>query len=295
MERFPGMDLQNARDKHGAPSPADVLPFIRMVASGLAHAHSKAIVHRDLKPTNLMTIRGDARVIDFGIARIIDPEGFRYTRSGGTPIGGQFAAPELEDDPRLEGPRIDVFGLGACWYWLLTGQVPIGRSWETALTKIEGVDERYAAVVFKTLEPLELRFRTMEELEREVHALETGESPTSLDDLVTNDDAVLVLGVIFEQESLDSGGGIAVYNLERQVAGHISKLRLRLALDVLFARGFVERQQTTQWNEDYMEFVVTPPGQAWVKEHKQRVEKLLKTIEAPSQEPADESDEDIPF
>jgi serine/threonine protein kinase len=78
MEYFPGLNLQGARQKFGSPNPSKVLPFIEYVGSALEHAHSQNIIHRDIKPTNLLTTRGDARVVDFGIAYVMDPE--RTTR-----------------------------------------------------------------------------------------------------------------------------------------------------------------------------------------------------------------------
>ena len=67
------MDLQHAREKHGTPDPEAVLPFVEYVAGALGYAHAKGIVHRDIKPRNLMTLKGDGRVLDFGIAAVLDP------------------------------------------------------------------------------------------------------------------------------------------------------------------------------------------------------------------------------
>ena len=282
MERFEGYNLQVARERHGSPTPSAILPFLRMVASALGYAHQKSIIHRDLKPTNLMTIKNDARVIDFGIARIVDPNGNRFTQSGGTPIGGAFSAPELTEDPRLEDSRIDIYGLGACWYWLLTGQAPCGRNWEMVLTAIDGVTEDYAAVLFKTLNPIERRFSTMEELELEVRALETGGKIESSDDLLTNDDAMLVLGVVFEQETTGADGGVAIYELDRQVAQHITKLRLRLAVRQLLERKLLRVGEARDWNNTYDAYFVEKEGQDIVAQNPERFEKLLSAIE-PSQ------------
>jgi serine/threonine protein kinase len=93
MEYFPGMSLVQAR-QIGQPSPQVVLPFIEYVAGALSYAHENNVVHRDIKPQNLMTVKGDARVLDFGVAALLDPRGERFTRSSDAVAGDAFSAPE---------------------------------------------------------------------------------------------------------------------------------------------------------------------------------------------------------
>jgi serine/threonine protein kinase len=65
------------------------------LTDALGYAHENQIVHREVKPSNLMTLQGDARVLDFGLATVLDPSGERLTRTGGTAVGDAFSAPEL--------------------------------------------------------------------------------------------------------------------------------------------------------------------------------------------------------
>lgn len=298
MEKFGGWDLAHVRKVRGAPAPGIILPFFRKVSAAMAHAHSRGILHRDLKPENLMTTEGDARVIDFGIARIIDPQGVRFTRTGGTPMGGGFAAPEYETDPRSEDPRCDIFSLGACWYWLLTGRTPSGRNWELALSKVDGVTSEYEAVVFKCLNQLDSRFGSMTELEVEIRALELGEKTESATELLIDDDTMLVMGSIFEQEGPGDNDGVSIYEVERQMIDHISKLKLRIILNRLKTHNFIRVDEVKEWNDSYEGYFVTEEGESWVSKHHDQIELLLKTIEpkpeVPVSPPTDE-DDGLPF
>src|SRR5262249_2139512 len=113
------------------------------VCNAVAYAHSRGVVHRDLKPANIMLgPYGETLVVDWGLAKIIDPVngtaeesgtaaspaagGSTLTRSGtvlGTPA---FMSPEQAEGRYDEvGPASDVYSLGATLYTILTGQAPL--------------------------------------------------------------------------------------------------------------------------------------------------------------------------
>src|SRR5439155_2651382 len=72
LEFIDGQSLA-ARLEAGAIPLADALPLARQILSALEAAHDKGIVHRDLKPANIMiTAEGDVKVLDFGLARIVE-------------------------------------------------------------------------------------------------------------------------------------------------------------------------------------------------------------------------------
>jgi serine/threonine-protein kinase len=103
------------------------LELFERVCLAVAHAHRNLIVHRDLKPSNiLVTEQGDPRLVDFGIAKLLDPAGLEsVTRTGVQPMTPEYASPE-----QLRGEAIttatDVYQLGILLYLLLTGAHPHG-------------------------------------------------------------------------------------------------------------------------------------------------------------------------
>lgn len=128
MEHLDGCDLDQLVATHGPLHPARAVSLMRQACASLREAHALGIVHRDIKPSNLFLTRraqgGDhLKVLDFGIARRIERDESRLTLDGdavGTP---HFMAPEtfLGAEPN---PKVDVYGLGATLYFLLTGAKP---------------------------------------------------------------------------------------------------------------------------------------------------------------------------
>ncbi|UED84993.1 serine/threonine protein kinase [Streptomyces profundus] len=103
---------------------------VLLLANGLGHAlraiHGAGLVHRDLKPSNvLMTIDGP-RVIDFGIARALEPgPGPGVTRTGATVGSPGFMSPEQVRGQRVT-PASDIFCLGSLLAYAATGRTPFG-------------------------------------------------------------------------------------------------------------------------------------------------------------------------
>jgi tetratricopeptide (TPR) repeat protein/tRNA A-37 threonylcarbamoyl transferase component Bud32 len=100
------------------------------VCDAVRYAHGRGIIHRDLKPGNILVDEeNNPHVLDFGLARVADPEGGEP--EGLATMAGEFlgtfayAAPEqLEGDPTRIDVRTDVFALGILLYELLSGEHP---------------------------------------------------------------------------------------------------------------------------------------------------------------------------
>ncbi|WP_132000120.1 serine/threonine-protein kinase [Dokdonella fugitiva] len=134
MEYVDGMPLIDYCDAHVPDLRRRVKLFVQICAA-VAHAHGQLVVHRDLKPSNvLVTQEGSVKLLDFGIARILDPGGDTPQTRVFTP---EYAAPE-----QLRGERVtvatDVYALGLLLYELVAGRrLPIlergdtGREWTT--------------------------------------------------------------------------------------------------------------------------------------------------------------------
>ncbi|MEN8131890.1 MAG: serine/threonine-protein kinase, partial [Pseudomonadota bacterium] len=96
----------------------------------IAHAHDRGVVHRDLKPGNIMLVpdgAGVVKILDFGIAKILDTDYVDSVASSGRGVFGTpaYMAPEqIQRDP-CDG-RTDLYALGVVLYEMLTGKHPYG-------------------------------------------------------------------------------------------------------------------------------------------------------------------------
>jgi serine/threonine-protein kinase len=116
------------------------------VLEAVAHAHANLLVHRDIKPSNVLVDRGgQVKLVDFGIAKLLEGEGeegaaTELTREGGRALTPEFAAPE-----QLTGGNVttatDVFALGTLLYVLLTGRHPAGRALSTPASLVRAIVE----------------------------------------------------------------------------------------------------------------------------------------------------------
>ncbi|MBP7745807.1 MAG: serine/threonine protein kinase [Phycisphaerae bacterium] len=127
MERVAGTALTDYVRDHQL-SPRDTLELFRRVCDAVHYAHQRGVIHRDLKPSNiLVTADGQPKVLDFGLARIVEP-GADYTdlTEPGVFQGTlAYASPEqAEGQPGKIDVRTDVYSLGVILYQLLTGKFP---------------------------------------------------------------------------------------------------------------------------------------------------------------------------
>jgi serine/threonine protein kinase/Flp pilus assembly protein TadD len=122
MEFVPGEDLKSMIRMSRQLSLGATIGIAKQVCGGLAAAHKLGVVHRDLKPQNIMIDKeGNARIMDFGIARSI-------TGKGITGAGVMIGTPEYMSPEQVEGKdvdqRSDIYSLGVILYEMATGQVP---------------------------------------------------------------------------------------------------------------------------------------------------------------------------
>jgi eukaryotic-like serine/threonine-protein kinase len=110
----------------GPLSSREAARYLAPLCRAIHYAHQQGILHRDLKPANVLIDHdGQPYVTDFGLARAVEEDGPRLTRSGvvlGTP---SYMSPEQAfGDQGLVGPATDIYALGAILYELLTGRPP---------------------------------------------------------------------------------------------------------------------------------------------------------------------------
>ncbi|MFI8518873.1 serine/threonine-protein kinase [Streptomyces sp. NPDC085481] len=123
----PGPSLEQVVRDHG-PLPAEsILALALGLLRALQGIHGAGILHRDLKPSNVMLTVEGPRVIDFGIARALEPSVESLLTSTGMVVGSPgFMAPEQVRGESL-GPAADVFALGCVLMYAATGRLPFGH------------------------------------------------------------------------------------------------------------------------------------------------------------------------
>lgn len=132
MEYIRGETLAEWVTTRGPLSVDQACRVTRQIAVGLQHACDHGIVHRDIKPQNVMITSesGTARILDFGLGRLLDEQRHRsrITRESqilGTP---QYMAPEQAANSKVADTRSDIYSLGCTLYFALIGRPPFEAS-----------------------------------------------------------------------------------------------------------------------------------------------------------------------
>ncbi len=103
----------------------EAIEIVMQVAKALQHAHQRGFIHRDIKPKNIMISRsGTVKLADLGLARALGDKEAAVAEAGrayGTPY---YISPEQIRGELQIGPAADIYGLGATFYHMSTGQVP---------------------------------------------------------------------------------------------------------------------------------------------------------------------------
>ncbi len=130
MELLHGGTLEQEMQRKGRLSPRRCGEIVLPICDVLGETHAVGIIHRDVKPSNVFlhhSRQGEiVKVLDFGIARLVEDRAERTSDSGvvGTPI---YMAPERFTGGPLDG-RTDVYSLGVVLYEMLAGELPFGAA-----------------------------------------------------------------------------------------------------------------------------------------------------------------------
>lgn len=131
MEYVEGQTLEQRIKGQGPLGPKEAVIFFGQALNGLHHSHSKGIIHRDLKPSNIYITRDNQiKLIDFGVAKIIDPRSHADSNSMvGTLL---YMAPEQINGGNTDA-RSDVYTMGISLFEAVTGRLPFERRTDYAL------------------------------------------------------------------------------------------------------------------------------------------------------------------
>jgi predicted Ser/Thr protein kinase/GAF domain-containing protein len=153
MELVRGEDLRHVLQREGRLDSQRTLRILTAVCAAIEAAHREGVLHRDLKPENILLPggSGDAKVLDFGVAKVIENEPVESSASSSDAPTFMTAAGMLIGTPAYMAPeqfqgappdtRTDVFSLGVIAYEMLTGELPFGRGslGEVVLAQARGV------------------------------------------------------------------------------------------------------------------------------------------------------------
>jgi eukaryotic-like serine/threonine-protein kinase len=186
MEYVPGEDLKSFIRRSRQLTIGTAVTIAKQVCEGLEEAHRLGIIHRDLKPSNIIIDKdGNAKIMDFGIARSIREKGITGPSVMiGTP---EYMSPEQTEAKEVD-QRSDIYSLGIILYEMATGRVPFEG--ETALAiamKQKGetpknpkglnphIPDDLAGVILKCLEKdRSRRYQTASDVRAELERIEKG-------------------------------------------------------------------------------------------------------------------------
>lgn len=153
------------------------LRMFQQICDAVSHAHANLIVHRDLKPSNIMvTPAGDVRLLDFGIAKLLDSNDVplpEQTRTGARAFTLHYAAPEqVRGEPVTT--MTDVYSLGVVLYELLTDSKPYrlkrqtDAEWEEAILAADPLRPSQAVLRYVDADDAEVDPNSVRRLARQL-------------------------------------------------------------------------------------------------------------------------------
>lgn len=145
MEFLEGRSLRSELEGRKEPmAPAEFWSYLKQVAEALDFAHTMNVVHRDVKPDNIFILKdGRVKITDFGIARAVDFEETKLTKTGVMLGTLAYVSPEQLQDAKNVDHRADIFSLGVVTYEALSKQIPFsGEGIAATIVKIVSKEEK---------------------------------------------------------------------------------------------------------------------------------------------------------
>jgi serine/threonine protein kinase len=172
MEFVDGMTLRQLLQARRLAA-AEALAIVPQICQALQYAHEQGIIHRDIKPENiLLDKKGQVKIADFGIAKLLDQDPQNISLTGAADVVGtpHYMAPEQIEKPQTVDHRADIYSLGVVFYEMLTGELPLGN-FQPPSQKVQ-IDVRLDEVVLHALEKEpDRRYQQVSEVKTDVETI----------------------------------------------------------------------------------------------------------------------------
>lgn len=233
LEYVAGQEIDRFCDKNALDLKSRLRVFLK-ISAAIQYAHEHLVVHRDLKPANILVGEdGEPKLLDFGIAKVLDPQS-----GAGAPVSTRVLTPEYASPEQVRGDPIttaaDIYSLGAVLYRLLTGAPPhvidtlspldaARKISEQAVPVPSNVPADVGAILKKSLhtDPRR-RYRTADELSTDIHRYLDGKPVLAVGDSVGYKTAkylrrhwIPVMAASVVLLSVSVGAGIAIWQGRR--------------------------------------------------------------------------------
>jgi non-specific serine/threonine protein kinase/serine/threonine-protein kinase len=216
MDFIAGTNIDEYCDAHKL-SVRERLVLFQTVCSAVHYAHQNLVIHRDIKPPNiLITEEGAVKLLDFGIAKLLDPDalGLDHTLTTLQAMTPEYASPE-----QLSGGKIttasDVYALGVLLFRLLTGRRPYALH-------SRGTDELWDHVRYREPRRLSEAVRAEEDdVTPATLAAARGATPDRLERQLSGDlDTILLMALRKEPERRYCSAEQFAADIRRHIDGH---------------------------------------------------------------------------
>lgn len=192
MEFISGKELEDYIKTVSGPVPEEhIIHFFSQILDGFNYAHKEGVVHRDIKPSNLLiTPKGKVKILDFGIAKLMDSADKNMTKAGARMGTVLYMSPEQVKGEAVDR-RSDIYALGVTLFQMATGRGPYIESQVTeyevyskivneplprAKSVYPNVSDKLQAIIDKaTAKNPAQRFQTCEDFKNAILSLQSPE------------------------------------------------------------------------------------------------------------------------